>query len=416
MESLIPPSNPLPSVVVDTRAYPKAIQDFLAQNRAESERFVSESYARELWLNDHDFRVSADLCIDGRVSDFSEALGLSTGLLEMYRSAGCRYNVPTSWIYSRRIRDGNRKLRVMDLGDSFDKRMIEMRMVTVHYSASRPKDSSCAAWEHRTSEAVTAMQDLADRFNDRYFRGNMIAFVVLVDTDLDAVTVIGPGGRLSTKEYINIGPRRALTDILATHLRQIFPASWSPLLTLEEQYRRTFHEELAEHLASNVAFVEHVRATDRPLELLIHQERMIFVGRPLETRNHNTAFLIEDREDEANRAQFRLGMRYVLQNALTDAIASEDRDWTVPVFISIPNDKDDLEQTVDYARGIRANLEAELEKIKDDLAATVGRKLNGSPDRTLPDWVMKDLQSLERHVSWCTTTNDRRTRLFVPCD
>src|SRR3989344_1273115 len=139
------------------------------------------------------------------------------------------------------IRDGNRKLPGMDLGDSFGNRTNQMSLARVDYPAPRPKDSSCAAWEHRTSEAVTAMQDLAGRFNDRYFRGNMIAFVVLVDTDLDAVTVIGPGGRLSTKEYINIGPRRALTDILATHLRQIFPASWSPLLTLEEQYRRTSH-------------------------------------------------------------------------------------------------------------------------------------------------------------------------------
>ncbi|HWQ99385.1 MAG TPA: hypothetical protein VN397_00880 [Candidatus Methylomirabilis sp.] len=450
MENLAPPcSYPPITVEIDSSAYPGVIQNFLRQNRADSDRFVREATDRQRWLQNHAFRVTADLCIDGRVSDFSEALGLSTGLLEMYRSGGAMDFVD-SWRYARLGLDGNRKLRQLPVGGVFIKEMAEMRFVVVHHSASRPNDASCAAWKHNTKAAVEGMRRHADVLNES-FRGHMAAIVALVDTDFDAITVVGPNGKLCTAELAQapVALDRTAQQMLEDRLRDIYPIDWTPIKNLSSPlFANAFFTELAGHLLANAAFVREVIESKRPIELLDHQERLIFVGRPLETRDHNAAFLIGDtenllffrREDRLEEilaslkcgvlqrdvedvvgelemgSDFGIAFRIVLGNIVDDVIREGNRDFQIPVLISIPHDEDDRVWTSHYALALKARLLAGVRRIRRvavQKLLTSGR-LNGK--RYCPEWLPSELDRLEEHVAFCTTVHDRRTRLFVPCD
>lgn len=408
------PSEPPLRVEYDDARYAAPIRDFLARNRQESSRFVENAPERSRWLSDHVFRPSADLCVDGRVSDFALALGLPPGIAKLYRSAGARHNVFTSWHYSKRVLEWNRRIRQTDAG-GMTKRMVELRFVTVHHSSSKPQDASCAAWEHRTDKAVEAMRRHAAELN-RCFAGHLVALVAIVDTDLDALELLAPTGRVAVTECLESCDSPDLRTALRRQLEKIIPPTWEPLTRFDPGQRNGLYHELSELLASNAVFARRARNAARPIELLDHQERLIFVGRPLETTDHNAAFLIEDGEKEHIRYDFGIAIRYVAKSLLAEALAAEDRDWVIPLIISIPHDADDREMTVMYARGIRADLETELRRIKPALVEWCVERLTGSSSGCLPDWMFKALANLDKHVAWCTTTNDRRTRLFVPCD
>lgn len=452
MESQIPQSSSASGkAALDSGKYPRAISGFLLQNRADSELFVREAEARQHWLHDHSFGISADLCIDGRVSDFSEALGIPTGLIEMYRSGGAKDSVG-SWRYSRLTLDGNCRLEQMPVGGCI-KQMAEMRFCVVHYSQSHPEDASCAAWQHDTKTALIALQRHADALNHIY-RGYMIAMVTLVDTDLDAVTLIGPKGRICAAKYAHRPPLTVceLRAAIKFRLQKIFPEDWEQIASLPTPFREAFYNELTEHLMANVSFVRRVIEAQRPIELLDHQERLIFVGRPLETREHNAAFLIGDTDNllmvrrkerfETGlktllaeypgldmavvgsvlemESDFGIALKIVLGNIVRDAVKRDDRNFIVPVLISIPhktNNERDRMATIHYAVATKRLLKDAVNRLKIALVKRTLKAVDGKgTSGVTPWWLKTELERLEEHVTFCTTVHDRSTRLFMPCD
>jgi hypothetical protein len=409
----VPPQRVIP-ITFDTAKYPPAIRSYLSKNRVESQEFILNAQARRDWLKSHHFRISADLCIDGRVSDFSDALGLQTGLLEMYRSGGCMDNKLDSWVYARRNLDSNRKLLNLSIGGTEEKRMVELRLVTVHYSSSHPSDASCAAWSHDTTAAIDAAQEHANKLN-RCFKHNMVAIVALVDTDLDSIKLIGPAGELDTGHFGTLLGGKLngkVHETIVRELKRIFPNTWGPILRLEPSFRERFYPELAERLVANIEFVRGVLDTQRPIELLNHQERIIFIGRPSDSSDHNAAFLITDLEPEKNVKNFAIALSYVCTNVIREALAQGCDDWVVPVVISIPHDDDDVQLTCEYSLGIERKLREAIDTIQSQVYMHVMNHI--SPGALLPRFLAESLRNLGDQISWCNTVNDRATRLFVP--
>ncbi|MFZ2803898.1 MAG: hypothetical protein WA001_01620 [Patescibacteria group bacterium] len=411
-----PRSSIAPMSQPDITSYAPAVLRFLDKNRLASQRYLSENPMRKHWLSTHDFLPEADICIDGRVQDFSEAMGMPMGLMELYRSAGCMASF-RSLSYAQRTLKAVQKSQAVDL-DGEKRAMVKLRIRTVHYSHSHPDVHSCAAWNNRTEDAVKAMQVHADELNYS-FPGKMVAVVATVDTDFDAVTLIGPGGRFSVREMLDdpLMKNGQRPERIWRELMRVFPPDWAPLLALHEHARATFHKELTERLEANLQFVNEVIASERPVELLEHKETMLFVGRHVDwtgAEEHNSVFLIDDtgeRDDVLN--DFVIALRYVAKNAIKAAIKADDRNWSIPVMVNIPHDDaDDEGVTIVYARNLANDLRDKLHEVASDVVTWLIHSDNAIPANCIPDWMFRQVHDFRSRVQFVTSRSYRKDRLF----
>ncbi len=417
---------PILPMDVELEPSPQSLRPYFYLNRTTSAEFIMNLDECTRWLACHFYRHGVRICVDGRVADFLKGLQLLEGLGEAYCSAGGKSDFG-SYSNCQRTRDSLRKTTHIRIGD-VNKRMVEMRWQTVHYSRSMPDTASCAALKHDTKKGIR-LQQKAVRDLNHLFEGSMVAFVATIETDLDAVTVIGPDGdSLSVLDmYENqsyegeSGKERIIFE-----LKKIFPEHWKPLRIQSQEYRLAFYPELAERLQANIEFVRHVQDSGRPIELLDHQERMIFVGRHALIPSHNSVFLIDDTEtDLIVQNAFQIALYYVAKNILTDAVRSSNRFPEIPVLINVPHDVDDSRLMRKYVQALRRKLERKLTRC----AAQVAEKLRSDPSglihtlesmvkrkeiSEIPDWLDLCLKAFESMVKFCTSISDRRTRLFVP--
>jgi hypothetical protein len=406
----------VPSIVPAQRstliaALPQPIQDFFHKNEVASELFQREKPLRTEWILRHQFMIQEKTCIDERCLDAHVAKGLLVGLTEFFRSAGGMCDIGTL-AYARRVLDGVRKARDIVV-DGVPHPMAVLRFNTAHQSDSKHSTASCATWKHNTNKALRFMQRSADELNAS-FKGQVVALPLVLDTDRDANTFIGPCGNLSVNELV-ADPHMlngSSHGYVMDRLRRIYPASWPPLERLDRVYREAFHEELAERVLANVAFVRGVIAQKRPIELLDHQGRYVFFGRHCDwITETNTVFVIDDTDSRTRvLSGFVIGMQYVTKNRLLDAIVNNDRDWIVPVIINTPHDDDDLSITVMYTRKRAQQLRQKLERSAEHIVEWLKHHLTAD----LPNWLRLTKVELINRVVFTTSVSHRTTRLFVP--
>ena len=388
---------------------------FFGQNREASEKYVSDLHKRKQWFEEHGFHLSALTCMDGRVLDYGNAIGMLVGLLELFRSAGSRYSLRNFMYVQRTLESLLRASAIHIDGKVYD--LAEMRFVTAHHSVSHPATASCAAWEHQTHAALAAMQEHAHELNFCW-KGRMVALPTLIDTDLDAITLFGPGPAFSVSQLVKDVGLDAPPDVgsIIDALRKTFPMDWPPLASLTPRHRDAFHPELAERVVANLAFVRNVIASNRPLELLEHGERMIFVGRHADwIDEHNSVFIIDDTQERRHVLKsFRIAIPYVAKNVIADAVAAEDHDWILPVVVNVPYNEpdDDRLVSVQYARYLVEDLK---DAIRQDMASMFG--LFGPHSigtGTLPKWMLAQVTGIVDRIRIVMSVSRRKTRLFEP--
>lgn len=398
----------------DISDYPELAQEYYRDNRETSAIYMAESRLREEWNAQHCFYPMAGLCVDGRVQDFWEAIGLPFGLTEIFRSAGAKKDF-TSLNFGKRVLQRLRDLK--ELKDGRIRPMVGMYMLTVHHSVGDPHESSCARWRHRTNQALVGMRRRANDMN-MSFSGRVVALPVMIDTDLDAITIVPDEGKtpLNVRDLINrpemIGDPMGF---LVSRLSAMFPSAWLPLSRLEPEYREAFHRELAEYVLANWHFVQKVINSHRPIELLDHQERRIVIGRDIDTRSkHNEDFLIDD-DNPALLADFLIGLKYVTRRTVLEAVRENNHNWVVPVLCNVPHDGDDMTVTHIYTRGLESRLRQKMKTAP----SIVTKWLLENAKHALPDaarltWVVDGLADLENRVFICKSVSSRSNRLFEP--
>lgn len=433
--SLVPIEFPEHSAY-DFSRYSPVIQDAVRMNRARSDIFKSPlaQLRRATWLGKHRFRTKGRFCIDGRVSDLARRLGYDEGIMEMARSGGCKdHVVGGSWIGARRARDDNRKYRATYVNGYGDNPMTEFALYAAHHSVKHPTTHSCAAWGHNTDEGVAFMAAQANTLNRR-LPGWVVAVHALVDTDTDTIRLFGPCGVVDTERFADSYPDddEALTAGLLRMVRGAFPEDWEPLRTLKTLgHAAAFHSEIVEALVANVHSYREIRESGRAPELLDHQERLVFIGRPLEVEDPEDPeaakrfFLVEDMEANVNATNVAIGMTYVTCNVIRDALRARNHDWKIPLVISIPHDPedDDREITEEYARniwlsenknnpGLRLWLKENKIVMRDKIHARL--KQEGLTD--LSQSVLAGVENIVERTECLITVHDRRDRLWVPCE
>jgi hypothetical protein len=409
------------SLARDSGGLPEAIRRFYEINRGASERYVSELGLRKAWLDAHMLQPSVSVCVDGRTLDIGWALGLPMGMLEPYRSAGAKSDLRNDYYCARRSQKLRRLQAVQIRAGASPKRMGELAMFTVHHSFSQPL-AGCAAWACDTSLALENAQRLANQYNE-VFNGNpVIGFPMLVDTDWDAMTVIGPDGRLDVRSLIDdlAMQNGSRVEELVRRLCAIFPPTWSVLSRLEPEFAGAFHRELAELLSGNIEFVRNVIASKRPPELLEHQERMVFVGRHADwipVERHNTIFLVDDTEEkDAVRDSFMIALRYVALNILIDAANTGDRDWVVPVVVNIPYEEPhNRNEAIFKARQIMSAL---MSALQENRAAIFNWISSHYPaHHKMPDWLFcQAYHGLCERTFFSASVSHNKSRLLEPID
>lgn len=405
----------------DMKALPPAILNFYSLNLQASTKYEEALPVRKEWLRGHYFQPAANLCIDGRVQDAGPALGLPIGILEPYRSAGAVSDLERDFYRLRRSAKLRRLKSVQVSHDAPATQMGEMAMFTVHYSHSQPDTASCAAWGHDTARATKNALRLADQYNNTYRGQPVVGFAARIDTDLDAITVMGPGGELSVRDLIE-DPRLRngrTQAVLMKRLYQCFPMDWEPIKRLTPEFRENFHIELTERLIANMAFVRQVQDNGRAIELLDHQERLVFVGRHCDwIEDHNSVFLIDDTEEEADVIKsFLIGLQYVLMNVVKDAIQNDTQEWHVPVIINVPHDEEeDFYEAVFGARKVLRYLKKALADHRAAIFEKVFRSPHGLDPKEVPDWLFRQAYDYADRVVFAASASYRKDRRFRPIE
>lgn len=412
--SIAPMSHP------NLRAYPPAVLKFYEQNRVASLKYEEQLSLRKDWLDPRLLRPAANLCIDGRVQDFGSALGLPIGILEPYRSAGAISDLESDYYRTRRSYNLHKIQSVQVRSNSPPKAMCEMAMFTVHYSHSYPETASCAAWKHDTEAALANAHRLANQYNRVFLGHQAVGFPVLVDTDYDAITVIGPEGTLAVRDLLDDPEMQngSCRDALVERLGVIFPESWLPLTRLNPCFRAVFHKELAERVECNLAFVRNVIRSNRPIELLDHQEKMVYVGRHADwIEDHNSIFLIDDTQEKIDVVEsFILGVEYVTKNVLNDVMKSGDRDWFIPVIVNVPHEEEfNSDEAAFKARVVKDYLVKALRDRVYEIFEWVISGPNALKRADVPDWLFRQLhEELADRVYIATSVSYRKTRRLCP--
>jgi hypothetical protein len=416
----------------DVSRHCSAIRNAVRVNQERSAHFKSPQAQsrRARWLRTHRFRPKSRICIDGRASDFAKRLGYEEGIMEMARSGGCMDHMLDSWICARRTRDDNRKYRVMRIGDSEVMPMSELGIFAAHWSKAYPDTHSCAAWGHKTDNAVAEMGVKADQLN-RVLRGWVVAIHVLLDTDTDTVRVYGPRGSINTADYVDdfVNDDEALYAKILGDVQEAYPSSWEPLASLiTPGHADAFHPEITEAFVANVHSHRAIRASGRPVELLDHQERLVYVGRPLEMEDPELAkqfFLVEDMGAWVNAHNCAIGMTYVTCNVIRDALANRNHDWKVPLIVSIPHDPEDDDHAItqEYARGIwhggnknNPGLKLWLKENKIVIGDKIRARLKQEGLTDLPQSYLSGIENIVERTDCLVTVHDRRDRLWIPCE
>lgn len=403
----------------DVSGYCPATQEFLRLNHLAAQEFVSaqQQLVRRRFLEEHLFRPSASLCIDGRVQDAPHAIGVPIGVMELYRSAGAKVG-PENLMHMQRTRDAILNSHAFCSRNGEQEPRVKMRFQVVHYSQSAFATASCAAWNHDTDAAKNRMMHLADKFNCAW-PGSMIALPLMIDTDLDAISVVSERGKFGTRELLDLSgspEASSLHGLVIDRLLNLFPSDWAPLRSLPVKHRGAFHQELAECLLRNLDFVRKVIASGRMPEMLDHQERLIFMGRHADwVEDHNSVFLIDDTADRSELgSQVEIAMRYVTRNILMDQVKKGGRNWTVPLVYNVPHVAMDLHATCVHVRAV--TVDTLIPAIRHAAPKVVEWLLgsHGLPKEYQTGTVLSDLTDLAERVEICMSVSDKGTRQFMP--
>jgi len=411
--SLPPSSRPKAKRIAPE--YHRALREILARRERESDAFLCSLPERTQYVDTHDVAWSTAVCSDGRCSDITFALGLIPGQLKSFRDPGSMEATLRDPVYMQRF-VAHHRLVEQGLGLIQGKCLTQVHLSVAHSSGT--PSLGCGAWRADTARYLAHMRELTDEINE-WRNGHIIALTALLDTDDDSLRFYGStGASLSSVDYTSATndstPERfqGLHGTIVDHLKEVYPFNRSPIRFIDAKRREAVYAELADRVIANATFVEAVRRSQRPPEELDHQERVIFIGRPLETRDRNDAFLIEDRGNVCGNgmSHLQIALKYVVPNC----IANDPEQWVVPIFLAIPHNGYDANVVRLYAIGLRKRIAAAI----GDMAAWVAE--NGhfppNPNRAFMRARNCIASELAERVVICTTIHDRRDRRPMPVD
>lgn len=339
---------------------PAPLQAYLQTAIANHQRFISQRPKYFEWLDSHLFQEVVTICVDGRGSDFStNGIGLLPGTCHVIRSPGLKRCSFRNASYARRIQRTRQRIANSRINDKAYSKL-PLSFVVAHHSAGHP-DHGCAACNNDTELALQLMRNTA-REQRAYFRTGFV-IECLLDTDRDSLKIFGRTESVDLAIYLH--ERRSETDIAGATKEDILRLYQWQRNDIPQWLR--FVDELSELLAANVMYA---RSTEnRPFESCQHQEQLIIIGGPLETTDHNAAFLVEKGDSADMIDDLLIGIPIVARNVLQSVLRGQLDDPRIPILISLDYDDPHDQQLVSQvALGLIEALKKQLHDIGSILA------------------------------------------------
>lgn len=382
--------------------YPAPLKHFLENNRRDHLLFEQNRVAFSSWLIAHKYIPVALLCVDGRVSDFStKALGLLVGIAHILRSPGLTRCTLRNPAYARRLQRTIKRIQEMHLQDAIYHKY-PLFFVAAHESISHPTQG-CAACKSDLNLALERMRKAASEVRS-YIGHEGVVLECVVDTDRDTIKIMAPGGLIDTRQYID-GEHLDEYALFIEFQNRISFAFESQRNTIPEW--KSFVCELAQLLVNNVHYAR--STVSRPIELLTHQERLVIIGGPLETTDHNAGVLVERGDSTDMIEDLLIGLQIVGRNILKDALQTGSSPQ-IPILVGL--DYDDPKDQYLYAQvtlGIVETLQGKLGDIGSILADAFSNE----------EWWHNAPHSFKRHVIehrgdlvWVPAVYEQRDRLL----
>lgn len=308
---------------------PVPLQAYLQTAIENHQQFIRQRPRYFEWLASHTFQEIVTICVDGRGSDIStNGIGLLPGLCHVIRSPGLKRCTLRNPSYARRIqRTGQRIAHTEINGRIYSK--LPLSFVIAHHSARHP-DHGCAACNNNTELALQFMRNAAHEQRG-YFRNGFVV-ECLLDTDRDSFKLFGKKESVDLATFLY--EQKDETNILGAAREEVIKLYRDQRNDIPQW--SDFIDEMAERLAANI---EYARSTEnRPFESCRHQEQLIIIGGPLETTDHNAAFLVEKGDSTDMIEDLMIGLPIVARNVLQNVLSGRSNDLRIPILVSLDYD------------------------------------------------------------------------------
>ncbi len=247
------------------------IEYLLKKNKEHSDIFSSPGarLAREKYRAQHPTEIAAFKCMDGRIH-IPIATNTPLGIIQPWRNLGGKFDM--GWPHFGMDVNNWVKYSVSNGRDC-------LILATYHYSRGH-EHRGCAGYCYDTQLALSETKKLKQQIERVYGSSHQIVYPILFgfETDLDAVILHGENG-----EVVDLSEVQDKTEEgLRSMLRRLFPDMSLRILA-----------DFLPLIVGNVAHIEEVKMSNRPLSDTEHREWMIGVGRGFDWLHEpNTALII----------------------------------------------------------------------------------------------------------------------------
>jgi hypothetical protein len=228
-----------------------------------------ESLARKLYRAKHPTEIAALKCMDGRIH-IPVATNTPLGIIQPWRNIGGKFDM--GWPHFQ-----------LDICNWVRYAVAQGRqcliLVTYHYSRGH-KHRGCAGYDYDQELAFNETKKLKAQIERVFGKDHKVVYPVLFgfETDLDAVILNGENGEQIDLSELKDGNENDLRQIL----RRLYPDMSAVMLN-----------DFLPLVVGNIAHIEEVRQSNRPLVDIEHREWVLAVGRGFDWLHEpNTALIV----------------------------------------------------------------------------------------------------------------------------
>ncbi len=233
------------------------IRYLMRLNKKHSDQFSSPDarLARELYRAKHPTEIAAFKCMDGRIH-IPVATNTPLGIIQPWRNIGGQFDM--GWPHF-----GLDVMNWVKYSVSNGKKCLIL--VTYHYSRGNTH-RGCAGYGYNYELALSETRKLKQQVERVFGSQHQVVYPVLFgfETDLDAVILNGENGEVVDVSQIEDKSEKALRMML----KRLYPDMPSRIL-----------EDFLPLIVGNIAHIEEVQLSNRPLSDTEHREWVIGVGR-----------------------------------------------------------------------------------------------------------------------------------------
>lgn len=243
------------------------IDYLLDLNARHAQTFMDSATERRRYRGEHPTEIAALKCMDGRLN-LPVMTQTTVGIIQPYRNLGGKFDL--GWPFFQATID--------DWVQYAIKRGRHcIIFVTYHYSRG-DLHRGCRGFNYDKEAARDTAVTLKAQFDRIYGGGAVVPIVCGIETDLEALILHGNDGQVADLAEVSLTSQQEIETLV----RSLYPAMYERVIL-----------DLLPLIQGNIKYISMVRASNRPIKELEHNEWVLGVGRGFDWLHAiNTAFIV----------------------------------------------------------------------------------------------------------------------------